>query len=239
MNKGYAFGFLIVLLVIILGLYVAFTGFMSSRDAIRAQSVSSSDTGAVERTSAPTRLGPTSTNTAIVIPTPLPGITATLTAVAPIAETESQPPAEATAPVPTEPPPTLPPATQVAATPTVMAQPPTPVPVPAYQFRLAGPPNGDPSYQNCCYILGTVRDAAGKGLEGVQIQAFNEWNTLPPAPTKGGGEAGQYDIPIGHDVVTWYIMVIDAGGSQISSQVQIQFDPNQASAYRVDWQRTY
>jgi hypothetical protein len=120
-----------------------------------------------------------------------------------------------------------------------MAQPPTPVPLPAYQFRLAGPPGADPSYQNCCYILGTARDAAGNGLEGVRIQAFNEWNTLPPAPTKGGGEAGKYDIPIGRDVVTWYIMVIDAGGNQISSQVQIQFDPSQGNAYRVDWQRTY
>jgi hypothetical protein len=113
------------------------------------------------------------------------------------------------------------------------------VPIPAYPFRLAGPPNADPGYQNCCYILGTVRDAAGNGLEGVQIRAFNEWNTLPPAPTKGGSEAGKYDIPIGRDVVTWYVMVLDAAGNQISSQVQIQFDPNQANGYRVDWQRTY
>ena len=111
--------------------------------------------------------------------------------------------------------------------------------MPAYQFRLAGPPTPDPSYQICCYIFGTVRDAAGNGLEGVQIKAFNEWNTLPPAPTKGGGEAGQFNIPIGRDAVTWYIMVVDVGGNQISSQVQIQFDPNQANGYRVDWQRTY
>lgn len=239
MNKGYAFGFLIILLVIILGLYVAFTGFMSSRDAIRAQSASSSASGSVETSSAPTRILPTPTNTAFVIPTPLPGITATLTAMAPTVETESQSTPEAPAPAPTQPPSTQPPPTQAVATPTAMPQPPTPVPVPAYQFRLAGPPSGDPGYPNCCYILGTVRDAAGNGLEGIQIQAFNEWNTLPPAPTKGGGEAGKYDIPIGSDVVTWYIMVIDAAGNQISSQVQIQFDPSQASAYRVDWQRTY
>jgi len=113
------------------------------------------------------------------------------------------------------------------------------VPAPAYQFRLAGPPAADPSYQNCCYIFGTVRDAAGSGLEGVQVQAFNEWNTLQPAVTKGGAEAGQYNIPIGRDLVTWYIVVVDAGGNQISSQVQIQFDPNVANGHRVDWQRTY
>lgn len=71
------------------------------------------------------------------------------------------------------------------------------------------------------------------------VRTFNEWNTLPPAATKGGGELGQYNIPIGRDAVAWYVMVLDAAGTQISSQVQIQFDPNTANAYRVDWQRTY
>ena len=37
MNKGYAFGFLLVLLVFALGMYVAYTGFTSSRAAVRAQ----------------------------------------------------------------------------------------------------------------------------------------------------------------------------------------------------------
>jgi hypothetical protein len=37
MGKGYAFGFMIVVLVVLLGLYVAFTGFMSTREALRAQ----------------------------------------------------------------------------------------------------------------------------------------------------------------------------------------------------------
>jgi hypothetical protein len=104
---------------------------------------------------------------------------------------------------------------------------------------LAGPPSPDPSWSNCCYIVGTVRDAAGNGLEGVQVKAFNEWNTLPPAGTKGGGEAGQYNIPIGRDVVRWEIIVVDAAGNQISSKVQIQFDPNVANAFRVDWKRAY
>ena len=133
--------------------------------------------------------------------------------------------------------PTLPPPTNTAAPP---VSPPTPVPpAPAYQFRLAGPPAADPNYPICCYIFGTVRDAAGNGLEGVQVQAYNEWNTLPPAVTKGGGEAGMYDIPIGRDVVTWYVIVIDGAGSQISSQVQIQYDPNTTNAYRVDWRRSH
>lgn len=238
MNKGYAFGFLIVLLVVILGLYVAFTGFMSSRDALRAQSVSQASTQVVQATYTPTRPAPTPTATIVTIPTPVPGITATLTVVAAESETEVPPPTEPPPPAPTEPPQQQQPP-QATAAPTAQTQPPTPVPAPAYQFRLAGPPAPDPNYQICCYIFGTVRDAAGNGLEGAAVQAFNEWNTLPPAATKGGGEAGQYNIPIGRDVVNWYVMVVDAAGNQISSQVQLQFNPDQGNGYRLDWQRTY
>jgi hypothetical protein len=73
----------------------------------------------------------------------------------------------------------------------------------------------------------------------VLVKAFNEWNDLPPAATKGGGEAGQYNIPIGHDTVSWYVVVVDAGGNRISSQAPVPFDPNVANGYRVDWQRSY
>jgi hypothetical protein len=76
-------------------------------------------------------------------------------------------------------------------------------------------------------------------MEGVRVQALNEWNTLGPAQTKGGGEAGQYDIPIGYDRVAWDVVVLDAAGNQISTKVQIQFDPDTAPAIRIDWQRSY
>jgi hypothetical protein len=235
MNKGYAFGFLIVLLVVVLGLYVALTGFMSSREALRTESASlPTSSGLEQATNTPTRPAPTPTATILVIPTPVPGITATLTAVMPTEVIESPPPTEPPPP-PTERPPARP--TDTA---TPLVSPPTPVPpAPSYQFRLAGPPTADPNYPICCYIRGTVRDAAGNGLEGIQVQAYNEWNTLPPAVTKGGAEAGVYDIPIGRDVVTWYVIVLDGAGNQISSQVQIQYDPDAASAYRVDWRRSY
>jgi hypothetical protein len=239
MNKTYAFGFLIVLLVIILGMYVALTSFRSTRDALRAQAALSEDTPTSEGSTSPTLPAPTPTETIMVIPTPLPGITATLTAMASAASSESPTPTEPPAPAPTQPPPTQPAPIQPTSTPAQEVRPPTPVPAPAYQFRLAGPPGPDPSYSICCYLFGTVRDATGTGLEGVRIQAFNEWNTLEPAVSKGGGEAGQYNIPIGRDLVNWYIMVVDGAGNQISSQVQIQFDPNAANGYRVDWQRAY
>lgn len=236
MNRGYAFGFFLILLVVVLGMYVAITGFMSSRDTTQPQAPDDSSGSVAQASDTPAPPAASPSPTIFLLPTPVPGITATLTAVALPSVTEPAPPAEATQPPPptaTEPPAELPTDTPAP------SQPPTPAPVPAYQFRLAGPAFPDPNFPNCCYIFGTVRDAAGNGLEGVRVQASNEWNSLPPAVTKSGAEAGKYDITIGSDPVTWYLMVVDANGNQISTQVQVQFDPAVANGYRVDWQRTY
>lgn len=237
MNKGYAFGFLIVLLVVILGMYVAFTGFVSTREALRAQATAAPTSAQAQVTEVPTDI-PTLTPTPgiMVLPTPLPGITATLTA---IASTPVQVPTDA--PLPTDAPevlPTNPPPTATN-TPSPVPQPPTPVPVPAYAFRVAAPPGPDPAYPSCCYLFGTVRDAAGNFLENVQVKAFNEWTELPPAATKVGAEAGQYNIPIGSDLITWYVIVVDAAGNQISPQVAVPFNSATMNGYRIDWQRTY
>lgn len=234
MNKGYAFGFLIVLLVLVLGFYVAYTGFVASRETLRAQPTSVPSTRVVQALPSSINLTPVVTATLVVTATSTPQITSTQTVTPPVVATELPPPTSPPAAMPTELPSILP-----TDTPASVAQPPTPVPAPAQQFRLAGPPAPDSAYPICCYIYGTVRDAAGNPLEGVQVQAFNEWNTLPPAATKGGAEAGQYNIPIGADVVTWYVVVLDAAGNPFSSQAPVTFDPAVASGYRVDWQRTY
>jgi hypothetical protein len=235
MNRGYAFGFLIVLLVAVLGLYVAFTGFVSSRDALRAQLASQTSTPVVQITPNSSGALPTAAVTVVFIPTSAAGITATATITLPVVIAE---PTLAPTVIPI-PKPTKPPVAEPTLAPTVPLQPPTPVPVPAYPFRLAGPAAADSSYSNCCYIHGTVRDAAGNLLEGVQVQVANEWTGPFVTVTKGGVDLGKYDVPIGADKVTWYVILIDAAGKQISSQVQVQFDPSAAKAYRVDWQRSY
>lgn len=239
MNKGYAFGFLIVILVLFLGLYVAFTGFMSSRDALRAQPVAQSPTEAGEPGTVPSSPTPTPRPTILTIPTPAPGEVVTMTATIAVIVVESPAPAQSPVAQPTEPPaapPTNPSVAQPSATPVAPA---TPESSPAVQFRLAGPATADSSYPICCYLFGTVRDAGGVPLEGVLVQAFNEWQSLPPAATKGGGEAGQYNIPIGRDKVTWYVVIVDASGNTISTQSPVVFDPDLGSGFRVDWQRTY
>lgn len=239
MNRGYAFGFLLILLVVVLGFYVALTAFVSNRDAIRARST---EQGADERASpvalaspAPTTPAPVDTYTPL--PTPLPGIAATLTAAVvplesgtPTATGSAQgEPSEVATRVPVQLTPTF----------TAAVQEPTALPIPQYRFRLAGPPAPDAAYPTCCYIVGTVRNAAGVPLENILVQASNEWLTLDPAVTKSGGEAGQYNIPLGYDAVTWNLMIVDQGGSQISTKVTIDFDPSAANAIRVDWQQTY
>jgi len=240
MNKGYAFGFLLVLLIVILGLYVALTGFVASREAQRAQSGPEPTAAFVQAlsTRVPVSPSPSPSPTILTLPTPLPGLTATLTAmaepldVAPGEATES-PEVEPTPPVAAEPSPVLPTETAQA-----QIQPPTPAPVPALPFRLAGPPAADPN-ASCCYILGTIRDAAGTGLEGVRVQVSTMWTEPVVSTSKGGVDLGKYDIPIGYDAVTWNILLVDAEGKQISSQVQVPFDPAVAGAYRVDWVRSY
>jgi len=241
MNRGYAFGFAIVILVLVLGMYVAYTGFVSSREAWLARPTSppSTEVGQIRPT---VRIESTAVLTATAVlttglentPSPTP-----LTIVVP--SVEAPPTTDAPAPAATStriPDATDPPPPTLTATPGVQA-PPTPASAPAYQFRLAGPPFPDPNLSNCCYLFGTVRDAAGNSLEGVRVQASNEWNTLPSAVTKGGGELGLYDITIGRDMVAWDVVVLDAAGNQISTKVQVQFDPNQANGIRIDWQRTY
>jgi hypothetical protein len=257
MNKGYAFGFLLILLVLILGFYVAYTGFVSSREALRSQQPSESDAEVAQATSI--LFTPTSQGLAPAVPlsqgqvltleitatlaiTPVPGAIPTVQPAAPVVPPTQPPSAPATQATSTMVPPTLPTSTAMAppgATDAPPAQPPTPVASPAYQYRLAGPPTADPDYSICCYIYGTVRDAAGNGLEGVAVQVANEWNPPVVAVTKGGGEIGKYDIPINAAVTDWEISLVDVAGNQISTKVQIKFDASLINGYRVEWQRTY
>lgn len=233
MNKGYALGFFLVLLVLVLGTYVAYTGFVSSRAALLALPTEPPSTEVSESARPAITPSPTPMPTVMVV-TPTVSLTSTVVVSLPVdlpspTVAVEQPVATQPPPAPTEPLPTV----------TLPPQTPTAPPLPSYPFRLAGPPKADASYPNCCYLVGTVRDAAGNGLEGVQVQALNEWNTLPPAPTKGGAESGQYNIPIGFDVVSWDLIVLDGSGNPLSPKVQVQFDPNAANAFRIDWQRTY
>jgi hypothetical protein len=225
MNRGYAFGFLIVLLIVLIGMYVAYTSFQSARAAHLAQASAQPTERPGQATRVPTRT-PTRATTPLAVITPTAEMTATLPPV--IAPTDAvsapvepiPPPEDTAAPEPTQPP--LPVATLE----------------PAFQYRvLASRP--DPNRGGCCYIFGTVRDAAGNMLEGVRVQLANQWAAPVVAVTKGGTDLGKYDFPIGTDKVTWYVSIVDANGNRISSEAVVRFDVSVAGQYQVDWQRTY
>jgi hypothetical protein len=246
--SGYALGFLIIILIVVLGLYVAYTGFVSSREILPAGPTSDATVGLAQQAS--TRIARNQTvavidqgNLAVggevtaTLPV-TPALTATAQAVTPTLELTSPPTARPSATIA---PPSIAtdvPVAQPAGTPEEGSAPPTPAPATLQQFRLGGPPAPNPDYPICCYIYGAVRDAAGNPLEGVRVQALNEWTPPAEALTKGGGEIGQYDIPINESVANWEIVIVDAAGTQISSKVPIQFDATVANGFRVDWQRT-
>ncbi|MBN1136999.1 MAG: hypothetical protein JXM73_10455 [Anaerolineae bacterium] len=226
MSKGYAVGFLLVLLIVLLGLYVAFTGFMSTREALRAQATPAPTGQVGQATRAATRAAPTPTATIMALPNGIPMITDTVT------------------PAPTLPPTAEPSATPKPSKPTSTPRPtvppvkvPTATPVETFQFRVLST-QPDNSLAGCCYIYGTIRDAKGNLLEGVLIQASNQWDTKS-ATTKGGTETGWYDILIYLDKGTYIVTLVDAAGNQLSSQAVVNFDRSVAGWYRVDWQRTY
>ncbi|HNS52848.1 MAG TPA: hypothetical protein PKO09_16910 [Anaerolineae bacterium] len=225
MNKGmgYALGFLLVLLVVALGFYVAYTSFQSSRAALLFEPT------VVPRTSTPTRL-PTTAPISTPIPSPSATLTVTLP-VTPTAVTSATPhgQAEATA-VLAEPDPSLTPAPPTATVPSASS----------FAFRLAGPPAPEHT-GDCCYIRGTVRDAAGNGLQDIVLQMTDDWGNLYSATTKAGSEAGLYDFPLSlrQQAFTYRLKIVDAQGAVISTQVEVTFDPAVAPSYRVDWKRSY
>jgi hypothetical protein len=246
MNKGYAFGFILVILVLVLGFYVAYTGFMSTRETLQANSTPplAAEEGQVTRI--PTLSLATAVPVSATVPLTLLGVTPTLADVPEVTslpESTSPPVSAAPEATQTQGATTLPTATstsaELSATPTALTQPPTPIPVPAYQFRVAGPASPDPDYANCCYIYGTVRDATGNGLEGIRVQASNEWTPPVYATSKGGPDLGKYDIPVNTEIKDWYITLVDQSGNQMSSEVRIRFDPESANGYRLDWTSTY
>jgi len=160
---------------------------------------------------------PTFTPTATYTPRPPATSTPTETLVPP-ANTPTLVPPTATLvpPTPTHRPPT--------ATPT--QKPPTPTTGPPYQFVS--------SYvgflPNCgvTFIEGKVYDAFGQQLGGVRVKVWTAgWEITRETPTDPGKGAGYYDVILsttGPRAGTWFIAIIDDGGSLISEVVQVETD---------------
>ncbi len=83
------------------------------------------------------------------------------------------------------------------------------------------------------YITGRVVDANGAGLAGVRLLCYNDWHRYPVVGSKGGG---LYDFPILQAEATWYVEILDQADQPLSPAVPVNFNPQEACWYRLDWQ---
>jgi hypothetical protein len=226
-SKYHAIAFMVVLAIVCLGAYVAVDAILSGG---RTPLIS---------LATPTRLTIPEGDQTIVIPGSIP----TDTPVVP--PTPAVPTATPVLPTPT-PVPATPTPVPVPATPTSTETPggPTSTPVPptplgGYQYMPDGPVHSECG-RPAALIYGWVRDAQGKNLEGVRVRVSDQWGNVAEAISKGGNEAGYYDVVRGMETVTWWVVVVDGAGNSLSPEVTIE--PVQGVAacwYQLDWRRTY
>jgi hypothetical protein len=218
-NKGYGFAFLIVMVVVAFGLYLAFTtfqGLLQGEEPVVQVTPTASLPSIATATPRITR-APDATDTPFAVPTP---IVPTNTPVPPTSTPRPRPTQRPTQPGPTPPPPTLPPT------------------LPSFPFRSLGL-QPEQATAGCGLLYGYIYDAGGVPMEGVRVKAFNEWLEIPPAVSKGGTDLGKYDLVLGEQAVTWYVVVVDAAGNPLSGQAIVSWNRDEACRYRLDWQRSY
>ncbi len=215
-NRGYGFAFLLILIVVALGLYLAFTvlqGMLRSEEPVaRAPGVASPPLDATAIPPVTRALG--ATETPFIVPTPI-------------------------VPTSTPVPPTNTPRPRPTSRPTPAAPPPTALPtLPSFPFRSLGL-QPEQATSGCGLLYGYIQDPAGQRLEGIHVKAFNEWLEIPPTVSKGGIDLGKYDLVLGEQPVTWYVVVVDPAGNALSGQAIVTWNRDQACRYRLDWQRSY
>jgi hypothetical protein len=219
-NKGSALIFLFVLFIMCVGTYAAVSTLVKGRGG---------NVIALETLTPTTGAGVTVTSS-IPVPTDTPAQTPTphselSTPVAPTAT--PIPPATPTSP----PRPTATPTH----TPTLSASGPTPAP-PAGEYLFRVSRNERDCSASGGYIRGTVYDADGTGLQGINIFIRDDYgNTAGPVQSKGPPNAGEYDFPRGSDPGLFHLLIVDNIGRALSAVVDVDYLPN-CTNY-IDWQR--
>jgi hypothetical protein len=230
-SKYHAIAFLVILAIVCLGAYVAIDAILSAGRTPLISLAAPTPTRLIIPQDDQTVVFPGSipTNTPVAPPTPaVPTATPVLPTLKPTANLATATPVPVVA----------------TSTPTEMPSGPTPtlaLPTPpgGYPYMPDGPVRsecGRPS----ALIYGWVRDAQGGNLEGVRVRVSDQWGNVAEAISKGGDEAGYYDVVRGMETVTWWVEVVDEAGNPLSPVVTIE--PVQESAscwYQLDWQRTY
>ncbi len=182
---------------------------------------------------------PTLPGGAVAVQTPWPTLPVPTQAPAPTAEAPTYPPPSAATPPPGGAPsnPATPSVTPTGPTATAS---PSPTPTRSAYLYVAAAPVG--VEERGCFVgavFGYVRDEGGQPLPGVQLRVYDPWNHNFPTITKQPPDAGYYDVILGTGAATYYVVVVDSLGNQISPVVEVRH-PEGAKAcwYQVDFHRT-
>lgn len=93
------------------------------------------------------------------------------------------------------------------------------------------------------YIRGMVRDRQGQPLEGIRIRAYDLWGNEAFTRSKGGPDAGKWDVVLGSTENIWHVVILNDAGDEISPVAVVphhQEGPfKDACAHNVDWRRSW
>ncbi len=174
------------------------------------------------------------------MPTPWPTLEVPTQRAAPTVEVPTYPPGAVATSAPTGAP-SL--SASPTATPAGPTETPSPSPTPtrsAYLFVPATAPVG--VEERGCFVgavFGYVRDEGGQPLPGVQLRVYDPWNHNFPTITKQPPDTGYYDVILGTGAATYYVVVVDSLGNQISPVVEVRHPEGAKTCwYQVDFRRT-
>ena len=112
--------------------------------------------------------------------------------------------------------------------------------MPAFLYAQDGPTTVRPELS--CYVgavFGWVRDERGQPLAGVHLRVYDPWNHSFPAISKPAPDAGYYDVILGTTPATWYVVVVDTLGNQLSPVVSVEHKEGSPGCwYEVNFRRT-
>jgi len=93
------------------------------------------------------------------------------------------------------------------------------------------------------YIRGMVWNKAGDPLEGVRLKAYDLWGNEVVTTSKGGAEAGKWDIVLGGTENIWKVVILDAAGLEISPVAVVPHHQEDefkgACVHIVNWRRAW
>jgi penicillin-binding protein 1C len=107
----------------------------------------------------------------------------------------------------------------------------------AYQLVSINTDNNCPGN----YVMGRVLNEAGAPVGGITVQMIDQWGNRVTAVSKGGADAGLFDLPIyAGQRLELSLTVLGSGGAPASPTIMLRYPPDSSDArcYHVVWRGT-